>query len=63
MRSSPAINLGDNTWLADTYQGAVLGLLDGFQKDFAENPRVRDFECDAGAHEFQPPTGTVIVLR
>jgi hypothetical protein len=51
--ASAATNLGDNVWLAGTYQGAILGLTDVQQTDFAGNSRVNQTKCDAGAYEFQ----------
>ncbi len=57
------MNLGDNAWLAGTYQGAVLGMPVMLQKDFAGNGRVRHWKVDAGAYEFQPPKGTIVIVK
>jgi len=50
--SSPAVNAGDNAWISDTYQSAILGLPVSEQGDLATSPRLSK-TIDMGAYEFQ----------
>jgi hypothetical protein len=60
---SAAMNLGDNAWLTNTYQGAILGLPYAQQTDFAGTPRVSQSKCEAGAYEFKSSGGTVFMFK
>lgn len=60
---SAAFNIGNLSWLAGAYQGAVLGLPAAGQTDLAGRRRVTVLQADAGAYEKQFPRGTVVTIR
>lgn len=63
MVDSPAVDLGSDTYLGWTYQGAILGLPVNQQTDLDGMGRRKRNRVDAGAYENQPPSGTMIFFR